>query len=87
MDKRIIEGTIIIYRLRPDQLPTNPDRLWTGRVIQVYKDRENIESGVRVQVMNSGYEGETEVVISTQIVRVIQEQTTNHQQVINKSQT
>jgi len=74
LDKRITEGAIIVYRLRPEQLPTNPERLWTGRVIKVFQDRANIESGVLVEVIDSGYEGYTEVVITKQVVRVIDEQ-------------
>ncbi|HZS78595.1 MAG TPA: hypothetical protein VFA41_18435 [Ktedonobacteraceae bacterium] len=72
MDKQQLkEGAIIIYRLRPDQLPTNPDRLWTGRIIKVFPERANIESGVVVKLLDSGYEEDTEVVTLRQIVRVI----------------
>jgi hypothetical protein len=64
------KGCIIIYRLRPEQLPTNPDRLWTGKILKVYPERENIESGVLVQVLDVGYQEFTEVMTTKQIVKV-----------------
>ena len=59
-------GTIIVYHLRPEQLPTDPMRDWRGKVKSVYDSC----NGVRVEVLNEGFEGEEEPVYFQQIVRI-----------------
>jgi len=59
-------GAIIFYHLRPEQLPTDPMRDWRGKVKSVYDSC----NGVRVEVLNEGFEGEEEPVYFQQIVRI-----------------
>ena len=59
-------GDVIFYKLLPKDSPTNPERLWRGRVAKVYDVTDCIE----VAVLEQGYEGLTEIVMSSQIVQV-----------------
>jgi hypothetical protein len=62
-------GNVIVYKLLPKDCPTNPDRLWRGRVAKVYSVTDCIE----VAVLEQGYEGLTEIVMSSQIVMMPEE--------------
>jgi hypothetical protein len=55
-------GVGIAYRLRPSDLPTNPQRLWHGRVKDVYNE------ACLVRLTEPGYEGLDEIILFEQIV-------------------
>jgi len=59
-------GDVIFYKLLPKDSPINPERLWRGRVAKVFSVTDCIE----VAVLEQGYEGLTEIVMSSQIVQV-----------------
>lgn len=61
---RIQAGVIITYRLRPSDLPTNPQRLWYGIVKDVYT------RACRVCLTEPGYEGLDEMIFFEQIVGI-----------------
>ena len=58
-------GVVIAYRLRPSEHPTNPKRLWHGRVEKVYTEV------CQVHLTELGYVGEHEMVFLSQIVSIV----------------
>jgi len=60
------QGMIITYSLRPNQLPVQPERVWHGKIKRLY----SFIKAVEVEVMDKGYEGNTEQVYFDQIIRV-----------------
>lgn len=64
------EGAIIHYRLLPAERPTNPRRIWRGRIIACYLWNHFLLDMVRVESLESGYESLTELVLISQIVSV-----------------
>lgn len=58
-------GSIIGYRLPPSQLPSNPNKIWNGRVIKMYDG-----SLLLVELLEIGYYGLQEYVRVDQIVAV-----------------
>ena len=65
-------GATVAYRLRFSQLPTNPARLWYGRVEDVHKSSSNEGVGMCwVRSIEPGYEGTEECILFDQIVEVI----------------
>jgi hypothetical protein len=62
--RQIARGDFITYLLPLRDLPTDPYREWHGRVLSV-----GVEA-VRVEVLDPGYVGETEIVRRTEIVSV-----------------
>jgi hypothetical protein len=63
-------GTVIIYRLRPAQHPTNPGGRWRGKIIETFVRRGFLLDVVLVEVMNKGYEDEIEAVLIEQILEI-----------------
>ncbi len=63
-------GTIIVYFLRPSQLPINPKLEWRGRIKQLDPSQQM----VIVNILNEGFEGEEEPVFINQIIRVEHEE-------------
>jgi hypothetical protein len=61
---KIQSGVDIAYRLRPSDCPKNPQRLWHGRVKDVYN------RACKVCLTESGYEGLDEIVFFEQIVSI-----------------
>jgi len=59
-------GHVVVYRLLPKDAPVHPERLWRGRVEKVYSGADCIE----VTVLEEGYEGLTEIVMSSQLVYI-----------------
>ena len=59
-------GMVIGYHLLPEGNPTHPERVWRGRIIKQCSCRES----VWVESLEEGYEGETEPVLLTQIIRI-----------------
>jgi hypothetical protein len=67
----IVEGSIIQYLLRSSQQPTDPNRLWRGRVEMVIRNAYNDNQGMcYVRSIEPGYEGFGECVFFGQIVGV-----------------
>jgi hypothetical protein len=62
---QLTPGTVIVYLLRPSQLPTDPTKEWRGRVLGPYG-----AEAVMVEVLNEGFEGEQEPAFIDQIIRV-----------------
>jgi hypothetical protein len=61
---QIQPGVAIAYRLRPSDLPTNPQRLWHGRV-------ENVYAGACwVCSVEPGYKGLDEMIFFEQVVGI-----------------
>ncbi len=60
----ISPGTIIVYRLRDVDQPTNPDRVWRGQVTR-YHSCIHLAS---VTLLDEGYEGLKDWVWREQIV-------------------
>jgi hypothetical protein len=64
------EGSIISYRLLPAEHPTNPQRIWKGRVIACYLGMKFFLDCCRVESLEAGYEELTELVLISQVVSV-----------------
>ncbi len=64
------EGTIIHYRLLPAERPSNPHRIWRGRVLACYLGMHFLLDCCRVVSLETGYEELTELVLISQIVSV-----------------
>lgn len=60
---------ILVYRLLPSQAPRNPNREWRGRVMDVWISTKYNVGAVKVEVLEQGYEGDTEIVYLEQIIR------------------
>ena len=63
-------GTVIAYRLRPAQQPTNPGERWRGKIIETFQRRGSLLDVVLVEILDRGYEDEIETVLLEQIVEV-----------------
>ncbi|MFL5704740.1 MAG: hypothetical protein ACJ8AG_18160 [Ktedonobacteraceae bacterium] len=61
---RVQIGVVIVYRLRPSDRPTNPQRLWHGRVKDVYN------GACWVCSIEPEYENLEEIVFFHQIVGI-----------------
>jgi len=73
VDKRFLTtlciGDIIVYKMRPEDLPVNPDKEWRGKVLRIYLDEPRLLDCVRVESLTEGEEGLTELVYPRQILR------------------
>lgn len=56
--------TVIAYRLKPEDLPLYPLKVWIGKVVRVDKEE------VLVEILESGYNGLRETVRFSQIVGI-----------------
>ncbi len=63
-------GDIVYYKLRSSEHPTEPDKIWHGKAIRVSVDQPRTIDHIQVESLESGYEGLTELVMLSQIVRV-----------------
>lgn len=63
-------GTVIVYRLRPTQCPTNPGERWRGKIIETFERRGVLLDVVLVEILDRGYENEIETVLVEQICEV-----------------
>ena len=64
------EGTIIHYRLLPAERPSNPNRVWKGRVLKAWMGMHFLLDCCRVVSLEPGYEELTELVLISQIVEI-----------------
>ncbi len=67
---RLQKGAIIHYRLLPAERPSNPNRVWKGRVLHAYLGMTYFLDCCRVESLEPGYEGLTELVLVSQIMSV-----------------
>ena len=63
-------GDTICYKMRSSDSPVEPDREWKGRVIRSFPQTACSIAGVKVESLEEGHEGETELVLLFQVVRV-----------------
>ncbi len=57
-------GSIVAYRLPLSECPTNPNKVWRGKVVLSNR------AGVTVEMLEPGYAGLQEFVLSANIVGV-----------------
>ena len=62
-------GDIIVYLARPEDRPINPQKEWRGTVLRVCLDDLRLLDHVRVESLEPGEEGLTELVYPQQILR------------------
>ena len=62
--KQPLVGDIVTYTLLPAHRPTNPKRVWQGKVLSL------ASGGVMVELLDEGYEGLREFVKTIQFVTV-----------------
>jgi len=65
-------GRGIVYLLRPEERPVNPEKPWRGKITHVTFDTPFILDHLEVESLEPGYEGERERVYLPQIVEVLQ---------------
>ena len=53
-------GVLVGYRLRSSQYPTNPQKIWRGKVLSITVNTTKTFGLVGVESVESGYEGYTE---------------------------
>ena len=61
-------GDTIYYKLRSSDRPVKPDRKWKGKVIQASPETSRSIACVKVELLDKGYEGMTELVMLSQII-------------------
>jgi len=62
--RSIKPGMIVAYRLLPKDMPVNPLKVWRGKVMQ-YNGLS-----IRVETLEPGYEGLTEIISYEQVIGV-----------------
>lgn len=68
--KELKKGQVIMYRLPSSQAPKDPMREWRGRIKDVWVSTRFGVGAVKVEVLDEGFNGDTEIVYPEQIVRV-----------------
>jgi hypothetical protein len=63
-------GCVVSYRLPASQLPTDKNKLWRGKVLKVIINRPRLLDSVIVELLEEGYEKETEWVLLEHIVAI-----------------
>jgi hypothetical protein len=63
-------GDIVYYKLLPCHLPTERNRKWKGKVIRASINQPRTIDHIKVELLEQGYEGLTELVYLEQIVHV-----------------
>ena len=66
---RLNIGDIVIYKMRPEDLPVNPDKEWRGKVLRIYLDEPRLLDCLYVESLEEGETGLTEIVYPQQIIR------------------
>jgi len=65
---RLRIGDIVVYKMRPEDLPVNPDKEWRGKVLRIYLDEPRLLDCLRVESLEEGEAGLTEIVYPQQII-------------------
>ena len=60
------QGMVIVYLMRPEELPTYPELEWHGKIKKVC----NCLGMIEVEILDEGYQGYDELVSFEQIIRV-----------------
>ena len=63
-------GAIIFYKMRSHDSPVEPDRLWKERVITTSHGIPGSIPCMKVESLEEGHAGETEIVMLSQIVSI-----------------
>jgi len=63
-------GSIVSYRLRASQLPTTPERLWSGKIRDIRLNTTGTSGIALVESVEPGYEECTEHIFLSQIVSI-----------------
>ncbi len=66
-------GRVIVYHLPSSQSPKKPknlEREWRGKIKDVWASTRYGVGAVKVEVLEQGYEGDTEIVYPEQILRI-----------------
>lgn len=66
---RLRVGDIIVYLARPEDGPVYPQKEWRGKVLYVCVDDSRLLDHVRVESLEPGEQGLTELVYPQQMVR------------------
>ena len=53
--KQLCVGTVIIYRLRPDQHPTHPDKRWRGKITEIFFGRKYLLDVLWVEILEESF--------------------------------
>jgi hypothetical protein len=75
---RLCVGDIIVYLARPEDGPVNPQKEWRGKVLRVSLDEPRLLDHVRVESLEPGEEGLTELVYPQQMLRKESQQPAEH---------
>ena len=62
-------GDIVVYKMRPEDLPVNPDKEWRGKILRVHLDEPRLLDFLYVENLEEGETGLTEIVYPHQIIR------------------
>ena len=62
-------GDIVVYKMRPEDLPVNPDKEWRGKILRVHLDEPRLIDCLYVESLEEGETGLTEIVYPHQIIR------------------
>ena len=62
-------GDIAVYKMRPEDLPVNPDKEWRGKILRVHLDEPRLVDCLYVESLEEGETGLTEIVYLHQIIR------------------
>ena len=66
---RLSIGDIVVYKMRPENLPVNPDKEWRGSILRIHLDEPRLVDCLYVESLEEGESGFTEIVYPQQIVR------------------
>jgi hypothetical protein len=73
VDKRFLTtlsiGDIIVYKMRPENLPVNPEKEWRGKILRIHLDEPRLLDRLYVESLEEGETGLTEIVYPQQIIR------------------
>ena len=67
---KLYVGAIFLYKLLPAENPTNPNRLWRGKVLSLRIGMPNSLDVALVENLDLGYAAGTEFVLLSQIEAV-----------------
>ncbi len=62
-------GDIVVYKMRPEDLPVNPDKEWRGKILRVHLDEPRLVDFLYVESLEEGETRLTEIVYPHQIIR------------------
>ncbi len=60
------QGMVIVYLMRPEELPTYPELEWHGKIKEIC----NCLGVIEVEILDEGYHGYDELVYFEQVIRV-----------------